>query len=111
MQALSAIRQVVDQFTQDGVTEQELNRVRELAKANVLMGLESTTARMNSMARAALRGEKVRTEEEIIAAYDAVTAEEIRTLAQETFQWEQCAFSAVGKVDAEERYRQVIHAL
>ena len=63
------------------------------------------------MARAALRGEKVRTEEEIIAAYDAVTAEEIRTLAQETFQWEQCAFSAVGKVDAEERYRQVIHAL
>ena len=43
--------------------------MRELAKANVLMGLESTTARMNSMARAALRGEKVRTEEEIIAAW------------------------------------------
>ena len=111
MQALSAIRQVVEQFTQDGVTEQELNRVRELAKANVLMGLESTTARMNSMARAALRGEKVRTEEEIIAAYDAVTAEEIRTLAQETFQWTQCAFSAVGKVDTEEHYHQIIHAL
>lgn len=108
MQALSAIRQVVDQFTQEGVTEQELNRVRELAKANVLMGLESTTARMNSMARAALRGEKTRTEEEIIAAYDAVTVEEIRALAQETFHWEQCAFSAVGKVDTEERYRQVI---
>ena len=111
MQALSAIRQVVEQFTQDGVTEQELNRVRELAKANVLMGLESTTARMNSMARAALRGEKVRTEEEIIAAYDAVTAEEIRTLAQETFQWAQSAFSAVGKVDTEEHYHQIIHAL
>lgn len=107
-EALSAIRQVVDRFTQEGVTEQELNRVRELAKANVLMGLESTTARMNSMARAALRGEAVRTEEEIIAAYDAVTVEEIRTLAQETFQWEQCSFSAVGKVDTEEHYRQVV---
>ena len=50
-------------------------------------------------------------EEEIIAAYDAVTAEEIRTLAQETFQWAQCAFSAVGKVDTEEHYHQIIHAL
>lgn len=107
-QALSAIRQTVDRFTQEGVTEQELHRVRELAKANVLMGLESTTARMNSMARSALRGEAVRTEEEIIAAYDAVTAEEIRALAQEIFHWEQCAFSAVGKVDTEEHYRQII---
>ena len=53
----------------------------------------------------------MRTEEEIIAAYDAVTAEEIRTLAQETFQWAQCAFSAVGKVDTEEHYHQIIHAL
>ncbi len=107
-QTLTAIRQVVDRFTQEGAAETELNRVRELAKANVLMGLESTTARMNNMARAALRQEPVRSEEEIIAAYDAVTIEELKALAQETFQWDQCSFSAVGKVDTEEVYRSVI---
>lgn len=107
-QALSAIRQVIEELTQEGVTEAELKRVRELAKANVLMGLESTTARMNNMARSALRKEPVQSEEEIIAVYDAVTAEELKRLAQETFRWDQCAFSAVGKVDEEENYRNVI---
>ena len=107
-QALAAIRQAVERFAEEGVSQAELDRVRELAKANVLMGLESTTARMNHMARSALRQEPVRNEEEIIAAYDSVTAEQIRELAQETFQWDQCSFSAVGKVDAEEAYRSVL---
>lgn len=107
-QALAAIRETVERFTQEGVSQAELDRVRELAKANVLMGLESTTARMNHMARSALRQEPVRGEEEIIAAYDAVTADQIRELAQETFRWDQCSFSAVGKVDAEDVYRGVL---
>lgn len=107
-QALAAIRETVERFTQEGVSQAELDRVRELAKANVLMGLESTTARMNNMARAALRQEPVRGEEEIIAAYDMVTADQLRELAQETFLWDQCAFSAVGKVDTEEIYRGVL---
>ena len=98
----------MERFAEEGVSQAELDRVRELAKANVLMGLESTTARMNHMARSALRQEPVRNEEEIIAAYDSVTAEQIRELAQETFQWDQCSFSAVGKVDAEEAYRSVL---
>lgn len=81
-QALAAIRQAVERFAEEGVSQAELDRVRELAKANVLMGLESTTARMNHMARSALRQEPVRNEEEIIAAYDSVTAEQIRELAR-----------------------------
>ena len=98
----------MDRFTAEGVTQAELNRVRELAKANVLMGLESVTAHMNSIARAALRGEPVRSEEEIIAAYDAVTADQIQTLARETFRWDRCSFSAVGKVDSEDAYRNLL---
>lgn len=107
-QALTAIRETIERFVQEGVSEAELNRTRELAKANVLMGLESTTARMNHMARSALRQEPVRDEREIIAAYDAVTADQIRQLAQEIFHWDQCSFSAVGKVDAEDVYRSVL---
>ncbi len=107
-QALTAIRETIERFVQEGVSEAELNRTRELAKANVLMGLESTTARMNHMARSALRQEPVRDEKEIIAAYDAVTADQIRQLAQEIFHWDQCSFSAVGKVDAEDVYRSVL---
>ena len=108
LEALAAIRETVDRFTGEGVSQAELDRVRELAKANVLMGLESVTAHMNSIARAALRGEPVRSEEEIIAAYDAVTADQIQVLARETFRWDRCSFSAVGKVDSEDAYRNLL---
>ena len=108
LSALAAIRETVERFTEEGVSDAELNRVRELAKANVLMGLESVTAHMNNLARSALRKEPVRGEEEIIAAYDAVTADQIRQLARETFLWDRAGFSAVGKVNTEEAYRQVL---
>ncbi len=110
MQALTAIRDVVDRFTQDGVSAEELDRVREMSKASVLMGMESNTAHMNHMARSVLAGMPILTPEEIIAGYDAVTPEDLLTLARETFRWDMLGFSAVGKVAGEEEYRQALRA-
>lgn len=108
LRALAAIKEVVTRFTREGVPEEELNRVREMCKASVLMGLESTTAHMNHMARSVLNGTPILTPEEIIAAYDAVTPEEVQALAAECFRWDQLGFSAVGRVDTEEHYREAL---
>lgn len=107
-QALQAIKDVVNRFTEEGVSQEELDRVREMSKASVLMGLEANTAHMNHMARSVLSGIPILTPDEIIAAYDAVTPEDVRRMAQETFDWSQLGFSAVGRVDAEENYRAVL---
>jgi predicted Zn-dependent peptidase len=72
------------------------------------MGLEATTADMNHMARSTLDGVKIRTPEEIIAAYDAVSVQDVQDMARELFQWEKLGFSAVGRVSAEEEYRRVL---
>lgn len=108
-QAITSIKAVVDGFLDQGATQEELARVRELAKANVLMGLESTTAHMNHMARSMLQNGTILTPEEIIAAYDAVTLEDLQALAREIFQWDQASLSVVGKVVEEERYRSLIY--
>ncbi|MCC8075434.1 MAG: insulinase family protein [Clostridiales bacterium] len=107
-QALTAIREVVRRFTEDGVTQEELDRAREQAKASVLMGLEANTAHMNHLARNVLNGTPIQTAEEIIASYDAITREDVRDMAQETFDWSQLGFSAVGRVAAEEQYRELL---
>ena len=109
MQAVAGIKKVIDEFLADGATEEELHRVRELAKANVLMGMESTTAHMNHMARSVLNGEEILTPDEIIAAYDAVTLENLKALAEEMFRWENASLSVVGKVAEEETYRELIY--
>lgn len=107
-QAITAIRQVIDEFVQDGPTAEELARARELSKANVLMGLESTTAHMNHLARSLLQNEAVLSPDEIIAAYDAVTQADLTALARETFRWPLASLSAVGKVAEEEQYRRLL---
>ncbi|MCD8335173.1 MAG: insulinase family protein [Clostridiales bacterium] len=107
-QALTAIREVVRRFTEDGVTQEELDRAREQAKASVLMGLEANTAHMNHLARNILNGTPIQTAEEIIASYDAITRQDVQDMARETFDWSQLGFSAVGRVAGEEQYRELL---
>lgn len=107
-QALELISREVRRFASEGVTDAELLRAREQVKANVLMGMESTAARMNHLARSELYLEKHLGEEEIIAAYDAVTPEQIRALAARTFDFERISLSAVGRVRTAEEYRQIL---
>ena len=108
--ALKTICENIRRFREEGVSEAELNRAREQSKANVLMGLESTSAKMNYLARCELFQDGVFSPDEIIAAYDQVTLEEIRALAQETFDFSQLSLSAVGKTAEEDFYRGLLES-
>lgn len=104
-EALRAIMAVITDLVQDGVTEEELSRAREQSKAGVLMGLESTQARMSHLGRSTLLVNHVLSPDEIIAAYDAVSRQDILELARSLFDPAQASVSAVGRIRPEEFYR------
>lgn len=106
--ALETIRRVVAEFKENGPTTEELERAREQSKANVVMGLESTQARMSHAGRSLLFMDEILSPEEIIAAYDAVTREDVMALAAEIFQWDKVSLSAVGQVRDVEEYRKLL---
>ena len=106
--ALATIRQVVDQLRQEGPTDEELSRAREQSKANVMMGLESTQSRMSHAGRSLLFSGEILTPEQIIAAYDAVTREDVIALAQDLFRWDQASLSAVGQVRTPQEYQTLV---
>lgn len=106
--ALETIVRVVKQFQEEGPTPEELERAREQSKANVVMGLESTQALMSHAGRSLLFLGEIPSAEEIIAAYDQVTMEDVMDLAKEIFRWDQASLSAVGQVRTEEEYKQLI---
>lgn len=106
--ALATIRQVVDQLRQEGPTQEELTRAREQSKANVMMGLESTQSRMSHAGRSLLFSGEILTPEQIIAAYDAVTREDVIALAQDLFRWDQASLSAVGQVRTPQEYQTLV---
>jgi predicted Zn-dependent peptidase len=106
--AIKLIRQVIADFLEHGCTQEELDRTITQLKANLLMGLEGTTARMNGMARNEfLYGRQVEPEE-LIAGLEAVTCDDVLALARELLRDEAMSFSAVGKVRTEEEYRALL---
>ena len=72
------------------------------------MGLESTQAHMSSLGRGEMLVGRVLDEEEIIAAYDAVTREDVRTLAGELMDLSNASLSAVGRVGRAEEYQALL---
>lgn len=110
-EALDTIVTVVKTFADHGVTQAELDRAREQSKANVLMGLESTQARMSNLGRSELLTGFVLEPDGIIAAYDAVTVEDVRRLAGRMFDFTHASLSAVGRVGNEESYREYLRGI
>lgn len=108
--AIEAVLNTVRDLKQTGITEAELNRAREQVKANVLMGMESTTSRMNLLARSEFYYGHIPTPEEISASYDAVTQDAVLELAQKTFDFGQISLSAVGCVRTARQYAGLLHA-
>ena len=106
--ALTLIMDILRGLREDGVTAEELARAREQVKSNVLMSLESTSARMNSLGKNELYRGYIPSPEEIIARYDAVTLEDMRAIARRLIDLEKLSFSAVGQVADEGRYRELL---
>jgi len=106
-----ALRVIVDEikrFKDAGVSADELQRAREQVKANVLMGLESTSTRMNRLGRNELYFGRVPDPDETIARYDAVTADDILKLSRQHLDFDKMSFSAVGKVENADAYRELL---
>lgn len=83
---------------EEGPTADEFERTREQIKANVLMSLESTLSRMNSMARAQLLQGRVLSADEIVAAYDAVDIAACMEAGRAGFDAEKASRSFVGNM-------------
>lgn len=102
--ALDAARRVVTDLADHGPTQEEVDRVREQAKAGLLMGAESVQARMSHLGASALLYGRVRETQEILDLYDSVTREQLRDLAAELFQMKNASLSAVGRVGSAQDY-------
>ena len=81
------------------VTEEELLRGKNHLKGSLMLSLESTSSRMSNLARQELYFHRFATMDEILASIDAVTREEIQSLAQDFFQTDLIAATVLGPVN------------
>lgn len=80
------------------LTEKEIMQVKELIKGNFLLSMESTDSRMIRLAKNEISFGRHIPEDHVIAAVDAVTAEDVRRLAFEMFRADTISVAAMGRI-------------
>jgi predicted Zn-dependent peptidase len=83
--ALAVIREELDRIAGSGLDADELADVKSQTKGQIVLSLESTSARLHRLAGTALYDEPFRTLEEVMARIDAVTLDEVAALAAEYY--------------------------
>jgi predicted Zn-dependent peptidase len=98
-----ALKVVADELARvraEPVSAEELARAKENVKGRVVLGLESTLARMNRMGSSLLAGLPLLSVDEIVERIDAVTQEDLAGLAGELFAPERLSAAGVGGDEA-----------
>ena len=86
----------LDRIREEAVTEEELQRTKEQLKSSTILSMESTAARMTRIGRSIITGADLLTPEEIATHIDAVTADDVKRLANEHLKLENMYLAAVG---------------
>jgi predicted Zn-dependent peptidase len=100
--AEKVVRLVAEEFRalkKELVSEDELRRAKDNLKGSLLLSLESTGARMSNLARQEIYFGRFFTLEEILAAIEAVTREELQAIALEFFRPGQICATVLGPLD------------
>jgi predicted Zn-dependent peptidase len=79
--------------------QEELTRAKDQLKGNILLGLESSNARMANLARQEMYFHQFFTVDEVIARIDEVEAAQVQTMAQRLFDPERIAVSLLGRLN------------
>jgi predicted Zn-dependent peptidase len=95
-EALEVVAAELRRCVQDPADDAELIRSRENLKGRVVLGLESTGARMGRLGGALLAGMPVLSTDEVIERIDAVGIDDLRELAGELFVPERLSVAGVG---------------
>ena len=98
--AVEALSVIVDELSKirDGITEEELSNARELAKGRLILGMEESRAVANDLAAQELLRGSVETLDDRIKSLDAVTLDDVRSVASDVVTPDKLAMSAVGPV-------------
>jgi predicted Zn-dependent peptidase len=99
--AAKVVQSVVSEFRKlknEPVPDEELRRSKAQLKGSLMLSLESSTARMSNLARQQMYFERFYSLDELIEKIETVTAEDLTALANEFFQTESVALTALGNL-------------
>ena len=105
-EAFEVIGDELRRLIEDGVSEEELERARDNVKGRTVLSMESTSTRMNRLGSSILMGVPLLSVDEVLAAFDAVTLDDVTELAREL--WLPGSLAAAGVGADEDAFRAAL---
>ncbi|MGB6745450.1 MAG: pitrilysin family protein [Terracidiphilus sp.] len=109
--ALEVVELVLAEFRklkETPLSDEELTRAKDQLKGNILMGLESSNARMANLARQEMYFRQFFSVDEIIARVDEVTAAQVQAMAQRLFDSNSIAVTLLGRLQGMKLNREML---
>lgn len=92
-----------------GVTAEELGRAKDHLKGSLMLSLESTSSRMNRLAKHEMHFGSFFTLDAMLAAIDGVRHEEVQALISQLLDEERLALTIYGPLDRRNLPRELLH--
>ena len=106
LEAMTVVGEELRRLRAEPGTAEELERAKENVKARIILGMESSGARMNRLGGSTLFGLPLLEPEELMTRIDAVTLDDLAALADEL--WAPDRLSAAGIGPSEDAFRAAL---
>ncbi len=106
-EAIEVILAEFKKLVNEPVSDEELNRTRDMIKGKLAIYLESSDAVANYYAKQSVTRKKLRKPEEFIAQLEKVTAKDIQKLAKEIFVNDKLNLAIIGPIKNDAKLKKV----
>jgi predicted Zn-dependent peptidase len=84
-EALSMIKDEMNKFVKDGISDGKLNKAKEQLKGSYILGLESTSSRMFNNGKSVLFLNKINVPKEVMEKVNKISKENLQEVMKKTF--------------------------
>jgi predicted Zn-dependent peptidase len=105
---LKSVLKEIRELKKTGVTAEELKRAKDHLKGSLMLSLESTSSRMNRLAKQEMHLGSFLTMDSMLASIDGVRHEEVQALVSELLDEEQLALTTLGPLDRRNLPRELL---
>jgi len=105
---LKSTLKVLRELKKTGVTEDELRRAKDHLKGSLMLSLESTSSRMNRLAKHEMHHGTFLSMDAMLAAVDTVRHEEVQALVTDLLDEDRLALTTLGPLDRRNLPRELV---
>jgi predicted Zn-dependent peptidase len=107
-EAVATIVREFSRIASERVSDEELAKARNFAKGRLVLSLEDPKGLILFGLRSEVLEGRLREPDEVLAGYDAVTADDVQRVAQDIIRDERLNLAVIGPFDEPERFEKLL---